>query len=285
MFGYILTYQDQLTEEQQRRYRGCYCGLCRAMGQECGSLSRLSLSYDMTFLAMVLNALEEPEEVAGLGRCVVHPMKARHHWRSHVTDYCAMLNVALAYYKCLDDWQDDRNVAKLAMSKAYASAWHQLERQYPRQATAISTGLQELSALESGKIYSIDQTANVFGRLMGELFVLDETDFFAPQLRQLGEGLGRFIYLLDAICDLPEDEKKGRYNPLLGWESRSHNPSDYEAFLNIHLGEATTAFEQLPLVLDAPILRNILYQGVWTRYHQAQLKYDKKTKKGGSHHD
>ncbi len=276
MFGYILTYADQLTPEQFQRYRSCYCGLCRVIGGDCGQMARLSLNFDMTFLTMALNALEEPAEERGQGRCIAHPWKVSPFWHSKVTHYCALLNVALTYYKCLDDWQDDRHVGKLALSKCFASSWRELQQQYPRQATAIADGLAQLSALEQGKVYSIDQTANLFGDLMGEIFVMDEGSFFAPQLRQLGQGMGRFIYLLDAICDLPEDEKKGRYNPLLGWEGRSHNPSDYEAFLNLYLGEATAAFEQLPLVLDVEILRNILYQGVWSKFHVAQQKYDKK---------
>lgn len=285
MFGYILTYPDGLSPEQLQRYRGCYCGLCHVMGEDCGTVTRLSLNYDMTFLAMLLNSLEEPTETAGTGRCMVHPMKPHGFWHSQPTHYCGLLNVALSYYKCLDDWQDDKNLGKLVISKAFQSPWKTLQVQYPRQAKAISEGLAALSVLEMEKIYSIDQTANVFGRLMGELFVVEEVGFFAPQLRQLGASLGRFIYLMDAICDLPEDEKKGRYNPLLGWADRSHNPKDYEDFLNLHLGEATAAFEQLPLVLDVDILRNILYQGVWTKFHQAQQKYNKKTDKGGLPHD
>ncbi|MFI3312486.1 MAG: DUF5685 family protein [Eubacteriales bacterium] len=276
MFGYILTYADQLSPEQFQRYRSCYCGLCHAMGRECGQVSRLSLNFDMTFLTMLLNAMEEPDEMAETGRCIVHPWKPHQFWHSRVTQYCALLNVALTYYKCLDDWQDDRNAGKLALSKWFAPSWNVLQTQYPRQATAIAENLEQLSDLEQNKVYDIDQTANLFGNLMGELFVLDNTDFFAPQLRQLGQGLGRFIYLLDAICDLAEDEKKGRYNPLMGWENRSQNPGHYEDFLNLYLGEATCAFEQLPLVLDVEILRNILYQGVWTKFHVAQEKYNKR---------
>lgn len=38
---------------------------------------------------------------------------------------------------------------------------------------------------------------------MGELFVTGE--LWDDRLRPFGEALGRFIYLLDAVIDLPED--------------------------------------------------------------------------------
>ncbi len=285
MFGYILAHKELLSPQEQLRYRSCYCGLCAAMGQICGQVSRLSLSYDMTFLVLLLNSLEEPEEHSGTLRCGVHPMKPQPFWKSAITDYCAILNVALSHYKCLDDWQDDRNFGKLLLSKPFAVGWKTACQRHPRQAQSILQCLQQLSKLEQEKVYDIDQTSNVFATLMGELFVFDTHHFFAPQLRQLGESLGRFVYLLDAICDLPQDRKKQRFNPLLHWQGGNENPRSYQDFLSLHLGEATQAFDQLPLVLDVEILQNILYQGVWTNYHLAVQRFEKSTKKGGQPHD
>ena len=38
------------------------------------------------------------------------------------------------------------------------------------------------------------------------------------------------------------------------------------------MGECTDAFERLPLVEHAELLRNILYSGVWVRYDQVKTK-------------
>ncbi len=38
-------------------------------------------------------------------------------------------------------------------------------------------------------------------------------------------------------------------------------------------------FEQLPLIDDIDILRNVLYSGVWYRYEQVREKREKKRKK------
>ena len=39
--------------------------------------------------------------------------------------------------------------------------------------------------------------------------------------------------------------------------------------LQAQLGAAADAFERLPLLQDAQLLRSILYSGVWQRYNRA----------------
>ena len=36
MFGYVLPPMELLPEEERRRFRSVYCGLCRCLGQRCG---------------------------------------------------------------------------------------------------------------------------------------------------------------------------------------------------------------------------------------------------------
>ena len=74
MFGYITPNMKTLSEAQQKRFRSFYCGLCRTLQQRGGALTRLTLSYDMTFLALVLNALYESEETLHTERCIMHPL-------------------------------------------------------------------------------------------------------------------------------------------------------------------------------------------------------------------
>ena len=110
MFGYIITNGDNLPKERSERFREFYCGLCRTLRRKHGVMGGLTLSYDMTFLAVLLNALYEPEERRGEERCPVHPLKRHHYVDSPVLEYCADMNIALAYHKCLDNWLDDRSV-------------------------------------------------------------------------------------------------------------------------------------------------------------------------------
>ena len=61
MFGFVVANQEALEPDRLRRYRAFYCGLCRALGSRYGLAARCALTYDMTFLVMLLSSLYEPE--------------------------------------------------------------------------------------------------------------------------------------------------------------------------------------------------------------------------------
>lgn len=48
MFGYVMANPQELRPEQRERYLGCYCGICRAIGEQNSLASRLALNYDMS---------------------------------------------------------------------------------------------------------------------------------------------------------------------------------------------------------------------------------------------
>lgn len=266
MFGLVTASLQELTQEQKMRYNGVYCGICRAIRAGEGQLCRLGLSYDMAFLAMLHMSLYEPEDACGTRACVLHPVKPKPWVDNDAVRYAADMNVALAYYKFLDDWNDDRNPTAKIAAGAFAKHIPDLRVRYPRQCEAIETCLAELSRLEKENCPNPDEPANCFGRLMAELMVWKE-DLWAPALRQLGHHLGRFVYLADAAVDYRADVKKGRYNPLipLGPE----DPKKWEEYLVLAMAACTDAYERLPLVQDKGLLDNILYSGVWVGYRRA----------------
>lgn len=49
-----------------------------------------------------------------------HTSIAKHEERvNNITDYVAHMNILLTYYKCKDDWNDDRKLEKLVLEKFY----------------------------------------------------------------------------------------------------------------------------------------------------------------------
>ena len=128
--------------------------------------------------------------------------------------------------------------------------------------------MDALSAVEKSKDASPDAAAGCFGRLMGEVFVMQE-DYWAGALRRFGSSLGKYIYMADAACDYDEDKKSGSYNPVVLMEKQ---PEEMRDTLMLLLGEASEAFERLPLVQDEHLLRNILYAGIWQQYNEAMQK-------------
>ena len=264
MFGYVTASWKELTKEQQDRYGSVYCGICRSIREQSGQVARLGLSYDMAFLALLLMSLYEPEEQTGKNGCLMHPIKRRPWVDNPYIRYSADMNVALAYYNCLDDWHDDGKYSAKAMAKALEKRLPAIESRWPRQCKAIQDCLAKLSALEKDNCANPDAPAGVFGELMAELLVFEE-DLWAPILRQMGQALGRFIYLMDAALDYDKDKRKGKYNPYLAMKT-GKDWQKWEEYLVLTMGRCTAQFEKLPLVQDKPLLDNILYSGVWVNY-------------------
>ena len=264
MFGYVSANWKELTKDQQDRYQSVYCGICRAIREQSGSLPRLVLSYDMAFLSLLLMSLYEPEEQSGKNACLLHPIKKRPWADSPYIRYGADMNVALAYYNCLDDWQDDRKHSAKVMTDILEKPFRRIRAQYPRQCGAIGECIAKLSELEKSGCANPDEPAACFGALMGELFVFEE-DIWSPHLRQMGMALGRFIYLLDAAVDYDKDKRKGKYNPYLAM-GMEKDWQRWEEYLVLTMGRCTHSYEILPLVQDKALLDNILYSGIWVSY-------------------
>lgn len=273
MFGFVMADTKELTKEQKDRYTGVYCGICRRIRMQSSNLSRLGLRYDMAFLALLLMSLYEPEEKTGRKACKLHPIKARPWIDNEYIAYCADMNVALAYYKALDDYRDDHTMRAKWASRIFGTAMDSICDRYPRQCKAIETCIRELSRLEKLGCTNPDLPAGCFGQLMAELCVYEE-DMWADTLRELGMALGRFIYLADAATDYRADRKKGSYNPYIAMGT-GEDPARWEEYLVLAMGRCTNYFERLPLVQDKEILNNILYSGIWLSY-RSQMRGDKK---------
>ncbi len=264
MFGFVTANWKELTKAQQDRYGGVYCGICLRIKAQASQTARLGLSYDMAFLALLLMSLYEPEETSGPLHCAAHPLRKRDWIDNEYIRYAADMNVALAYYNFLDDWNDDGKLSAKLMANAFGKTLPEIESRYPRQCAAIADCIGKLSRLEKENCPNPDEPAHVFGILLGELMVYRE-DLWADNLRQMGDALGRFIYLADAAVDFRKDKKKKKYNPFLAMGS-GEDWEKWEEYLVLAMGRCTRFYEMLPLVQDKTLLDNILYSGVWTNF-------------------
>lgn len=279
MFGYVLVNKPELKIKEFDLYKSYYCGLCHKLKERHGNLGRMTLNFDMTFLVMLLADLYDANDVEGCSRCIVHPVKKHCSRINEVTDYCADMCLLLTYYKCLDDWNDEKRFTKKLIAKFLRIKCKKVEELYPDKVKFVEAKLLELSKIESEKIKGIDEAARTFGQLMAEIFVYKD-DIWKDCLYNVGFYLGKFIYLLDAYEDLEKDLKEGTYNPL----KEVYQDEDFEEKvlnnLMLMISECTDSFERLPLIESVEILRNILYSGVWSRYYGCQSL--KKGRKNGS---
>jgi hypothetical protein len=281
MFGYVIANRESMDEEQRRRYKSYYCGVCRVLSEKYGKLASGILSYDMAFLVLVLSSLYEPETQTGSERCAPHPLQKHDYAVNSFTEYAADMTVLLAYHKALDDWRDEHQYAARALAGALRDSAARVAEAYPRQSCAAEACMAELTALEESGRCDPDAAAKCFGQLMRQLFIYRE-DNWQNTLGDMADALGRFIYILDAFVDLKGDLKHGRYNPLREMRQRGTTDTEIEGILTMLIGECALAFEKLPLVENIDILRNILYSGVWTKF---PLGLSKTQQEGGESGD
>lgn len=280
MFGYIRIYEPELKMKDFRKYKAYYCGLCQELKKRYGTMGQMTLTYDMTFVVILLGSLYETANEMEEHRCKVHPIKKQKMLLNEITSYCADMNILMSYYHFKDDWEDDRKKKSLIGKKLFQAKKEKLSCVYERQSMVFENALKELAILERENSTDIDRVAGCFGRMMGELLVIHE-DVWAETLRRMGFFLGKFIYIMDAYEDLEKDQKANRYNPLKELAEKKDYEEKMWDILCMMMGECSAEFEKLPCLLDIDILRNILYDGVWNRYRSihADAKETKETDK------
>ena len=277
MLGVMMVRKEEMKFREYDRYRGYYCGLCRSIGRRCGSVCRLALSFEMTFLAMLHTSLYEPETAQEMRRCPLHPVTKRLMLSNEALDYAADLSALVSYYDLRDGWEDERRVDRLAESALLQKASIRAGEKWPRQKEAVERYVKALHEVEEKNDQNLDAAANLTGEMLAELYVMSE-DVYARDLRELGFYLGKFIYLCDCFEDIERDIKKNNYNPLLTRRGSETFDRDCEQMLSDMMARAAAAFERLPLLEDAEIMRNILYSGVWLRFENALARRKAKEK-------
>ena len=280
MFGYINVNREELSEENIRIYQSYYCGLCQNLRRNCGKKGQMLLSYDMTFLVVLLTGLYEPKTNTSEFICPVHPFKKRKESSNEISDYAAKMNIILAYHNCEDDWKDEKDHIKHTLANWIKKDYDAIAKDYPRQVHAVEKYILDLAEYEKAGETNIDLVAGLTGEMLGELFAWKEDEWY-NELKTLGFYMGKFIYLMDAYEDLEKDEERNRYNPLR--TLRVEHPQDFETLCRLMMTsmmtECAKSFERLPILLHADLLRNVLYSGVWSKYEYIQLKKKKREKK------
>lgn len=267
MFGYVTINKPEMKFKDFDIYRSYYCGLCKTMANKYGNISRMSLSFDVNFLVLLLSSLYEPETVFSKEKCIIHHIHKQQIRRNECVDYGADVNLILAYAKLEDDWNDDRKkIAKVLMT-LIKNKNEKVKSLYSKKIDEIHKNLDLIHKCEEENETKIDIVAGAFGNILAEIYIYKE-DEWEEDLRRMGFYLGKFIYIMDAYDDLQDDIKNDNYNPLKCiYDKDEFEEKCYNMLLSM-MTECTKAFECLPIVENVDILRNILYAGVWGRYIQ-----------------
>lgn len=279
MFGYVIVNKGDMKFKEFDIYHAYYCGLCRLLKEKYGLTGQLSLSYDMTFVVMLLSGLYEPDTVTDSCKCVAHPFERHMAKKNEFTEYGADMNVLLSYYKCMDDWMDDRKYMKRLYAGLLEKGCRSLRGKYAAKVKRIESLMHRLLQKEKEGSSDIDEMSRLFGEVMAEIIVYKD-DEWKGNLYRLGLNLGKFIYLCDAYEDVEKDLKNGSYNPFRGMYEDPDFEEQCRGILVLMMSECSREFEQLPILDNIEILRNIIYSGVWYRYERVREGRGSKKRQG-----
>ena len=267
MFGYIRISKPEMRIKEYEMYKAIYCSLCKELGRSYGVFARMTLSYDFTFLALLGMSLKGDFCGTNRKKCTCNPFKKCTYLKEN--DDLKMPSAAAAimnYYKILDNIEDEKGFKKIAytfVKPFFKKAHKKAAKAYPILETIVSAYIKEQKDLEKENCQSLDKAANPTATALSKIFaLLSENENEQRILNRMGYCIGRYIYILDAACDLLEDIKKNRYNPLKSETYENINKDLIEPQLYICAKEAAAALELLDIKKFKNIIDNIVYLGL-----------------------
>ena len=267
MFGYVKALKAEMKFREFERYRSVYCGLCKAISADYGQLPRLAVSYDLTFLLLLIEALQAENPTIKPESCVLHPLRKHPIAQPDaVLRIGAAIAVLLASSKLDDNVKDkEKPVSTAGLRLMTAKAVKKAQRNQPEIAAAIKAHLAELDALESNNT-GIELQATCFGELLAALAQpcaaaagLDQET--QKSVSVLCADLGRWVYLMDALDDYTDDMKT-RGRSFIKAADRQAAVGQISPLLEALEDRMEKTAALLPYQRDAGIVANILLDGL-----------------------
>lgn len=276
-------------------YRGVYCAVCRSLGKRYGRLSRLVLTYDSTFYAMLLLALKPQCPGFVKKHCVVNPLKPCLFCQEEAAAaQAAALCVMLAAHKLRDD-RNDRGKGRVRafwLLPFTKRPYRRAAADYPWMEEAVRRGMEAQAAVEAQPDAGLDACADPTACMLGVIFAhASGADAQAPLtrvLQQVGYFLGRWVYLMDAADDVEKDAASGDFN----WFVRAFSvkpdspPALLEqvrlsanASLNVTVARLLAALRLVELNDFSSVLFNIVELGLPETQRQSLFCKDAKKEK------
>ena len=198
-------------------YRLHMCGLCHALGDGYGQLSRLLTSRELILLNMLVSA-QLPELTTSERRC---PLNPRMHVQTNISvasKFSAAMAIKLTEASVADDIQDEGGlmprIAQFALNRPAQRANTTLEA-----LAFTTTGLNQLTRQQTlAEISASNQPEHPSATLSADIFAMTATltqlPDNAPHLTEIGQAYGATIYWMDAYLDFAQDMQAGAFNPL-----------------------------------------------------------------------
>lgn len=265
MFGYLQIHKDELKVKEYEAYKSVYCGLCKQLGRDYGFLTRLILSYDCTFYAILLMSLKRSCTGFSDGRCKFNPLKKCKFadCKDNAYSKASALSVISAYYKVVDDIDDSgffKRIALKIVKPFFGRRQKKAARRFPEIENIVSEMMKNQKAAENDELVTIDKAANPTAKMIADLAALEGgNDLQKRVLSEFGYQIGRWVYLIDAADDYEKDKKSGNFNPFI---KADINDKDYiNSVLSQSLARAYDAYNLLDIIDFKPIIDNMMLYG------------------------
>lgn len=282
MFGYVRPCVPELRVRENEIYRAAYCTLCRTLGRRYGLLARLTLSYDFTFLALLRLGLLPSCSGFEQRRCVANPLKKCNYCKDtgDALDGVAAGCVLLSYSRLNDGVADSGfwkgmgyRFLRLLARRPRKRAAHA----FPKLAEQVIDYEKRQAALEREGESRPDAACEPTARMLSAFFALcGAGEDSSRVLARMGYLSGKWIYLIDAVDDLEEDEKQGGYNVFL--RLGCDRPAAVQRAignLNICVDELGKCVGLLGLSRYTEIVENIVFLGL-SKMQKAVLEQKEK---------
>jgi hypothetical protein len=177
----------------------------------------------------------------------------------------------------LDNIEDEKGIKKigyLCLKPFLTAANKKASLKYPRVEEIVKEYIFTQTKLEKEDCREFDVIADPTAKALSKILALCSEDSSQKRvLERMGYCLGRYIYLMDASCDLEDDKKTGSYNVL-----KNKKESEIKDFVTeqiyFSINESAKAFELLDIKKYKTILGNIIYLGLEETFKK-ELKNEK----------
>lgn len=289
MFGYIVPLKPELKIKDYYTFKGYYCGLCYTIKKQFGNIPRLFLSYDMTFLAIFLDGLSSDKIQTKKITCITHPFKKKSIIiNNEALKYASDISIALAYYKQLDDVNDDNSIKSKILKNILSPYKHKLSPKINNSLLIIENNLKRLYNYEKDrKFSSLDEISDPFAIIVGKIIenypykLENDNDNLRNKLYNFGYFLGKWIYIIDAFDDLQKDIEDNKFNPINVLYNKNNEKYDtikdnVKSITDMTLLNCGYSLSELIKSLDfnknKDILDNIINLGIINKYNLIDKK-------------
>lgn len=266
MLGYVKPEKPELKIKEYELYRGYYCSLCKALGKKYGVLSRLFLSYDVTFFLIFVYGLKKECSLCFQnGRCPFNPGKKCHYadTDSYEFDFATSFSVIMTYYKLKDNILDASFFSSIKYRLLLPIIYFKYKKaksRFPQIDNIISKSIDEQAFLEKEKCDIADKSADPSAKALGECFKLFSDSAENERLYyRFGYCLGRYVYLIDAFDDMDKDKKNNSYNVFV---LNGYSNDEIIQVIRMTVNELILCFDLFEFYTNKDIIANIVRLGL-----------------------